>query len=80
MTITSRLKKLENKINVADTVCACFPRHTTEIYYKKSGDSEPKLSGEPVPDRCRTCGKATDKTRIIVEFSNEKTKIKKTNK
>ncbi len=72
MTITSRLKKLENKINIADTVCACFPRHTTEIYYQMSSDIEPKLSGEPVPNRCRMCGKATDKLQIIVKFINEK--------
>ena len=77
MTITSRLKKLENKINIADTVCACFPRHTTEIYYQMSSDTEPELSGEPVPDTCQVCGKATDKSQIVVMFIDEKTKIKK---
>ncbi len=72
MNLKSRLKKLEHSVIDDSTVCACYPQRNTETYTLDLGedaplDSQPVLTGEPVPDVCPDCRKPIEKTQIIIE-------------
>jgi hypothetical protein len=73
MNLKSRLKKLEHSVIDDSTVCACYPQRNTETYTRDLGedaplDSQPVLSGEPVPDVCPDCRKPIEKHKIIIQL------------
>jgi hypothetical protein len=79
MNIRNRLKKLEKGLINDSTICACNPHRNTEIYLQDLGEdaprqSEPKLSGEPVPDICLRCRKPIEKRKIILQLCDHTTK------
>ena len=83
MNIKSKIKRLEEKLNVNSELCACFshkgktfPRW--EVYHQDlsidSTDTTPILQGEPIPDFCEICGKAVLKEQIIIVGCDASTK------
>ncbi len=78
MNLKNRLKKLE-RITDDSTVCECFPQRNTETYMLDLGedaplDSQPVLSGKPVPDVCPDCRKPIEKRKIILQLCDQTTK------
>ncbi len=79
MNLRNRLKKLEHSVIDDSTVCACFPQRDTEIQIRDLGedaplDSQPVLSGEPVPDVCPDCRRPIEKRKIILQLCDNTTK------
>ncbi len=79
MNLKSRLKKLEHSVIDDSTVCACYPQRNTETYTLDLGedaplDSQPVLTGEPVPDVCPDCRKPIEKRKIIIQLCDQTTK------
>jgi hypothetical protein len=80
MNILNRLKKLEHSVTDDSTVCACYPRYT-ETYIQDLGedaplDSQPVLTGDPVPDVCPDCFKPTEKNSITVQLCDHTTQFR----
>ncbi len=80
MNIINRLKKLESKAFDDSSFCACYPAFHSEIYLQDLGEdsenTEPTLSGEPVPDVCSRCQKLIEKRQIIIQFVDQTTKTR----
>jgi hypothetical protein len=73
MNILNRLEKLEHSVIDDSTVCECFPQRNTETFMqdlsaKAALDSQPVLSGKPVPHACPNCRKPIEKHKIIIQL------------
>jgi hypothetical protein len=74
MNINNRLNKLESKTNLKSENCTCNGGfEQTEVWIKQDENSEPYLSGKPIPDTCGRCNKPIIKQIIIIEGVTSKT-------
>ncbi len=72
MTIKTRLKTVEKKMNITKSeFCGCYPQHF-ETYIQDLGEdaehNEPVLTSKPLSEICLVCRKPTEKNSIIVQL------------
>lgn len=77
MNLKNRIRKLETQNAAGEEFCKCRQNLRAEMYVQDltedSKDTEPRLTGEPLPDICPACGKAVKKDFLIIQLCDETT-------
>jgi hypothetical protein len=70
MQLKNRLKKMEKQLNVSDEFCAC---NGSQPIYKPTyaDDGTLRSPNEADAEICELCGRAVNKTVIIVDYVSE---------